>query len=203
MNRMKRRIHDWEGFTLAETLIVLLIVLLVSSVVAAGMPAAKDAYYKVIETADAQLYLSTTLQELRNELSTASEIEVDESGNSVKYINPVTGEATISLKTASDGRNYLGLTAYKDYNGVDYPTNPTDPINQTTDRPLISNADKAKDKQTLSVRMKSGKKLFKYENGILTVGAFEVISTLTGGNAVASLPDEGYSIRVLVPGSTT
>ena len=45
---IEKRLSEKKGFSLAETLIAVMIVLLVSIVVAAGMPAAKDAYYKVI-----------------------------------------------------------------------------------------------------------------------------------------------------------
>lgn len=86
-----------KGFSLAETLVALLIVLLAASVVAAGMPAAKDAYYKVQESANAQVFLSTTLTALRKELSTATNIQVDSDKKLLKYDNPVTGESVISF----------------------------------------------------------------------------------------------------------
>ncbi len=197
MNRTKVKLNKCKGFSLAETLVAVLIILLVSSVVAAGMPAAKEAYFKVIESANAQVYLSTTLLELRNKLSTASGIECSDDGNSVSYMDPVVGKTKISLKN-SGGKSYLAVTAYEDY-GADVAYT-DEAIKRTVERPLISNADKFSDtgakKQTLSVQKGDGK-LFTMNDGVLTVGPFDVISSLTGGKAVASLT--GYSIRVLVP----
>ena len=72
--KLRRRLSDSCGFTLAELLLVILILLLVSSVVAAGVPAAANAYQKVVDSANAQLlpilqyiqyhYATVTLQEL-------------------------------------------------------------------------------------------------------------------------------------------
>ena len=99
-----------KGFSLAETLVALLIVLLAASVVAAGMPAARDAYYKVQESANAQVFLSTTLTALRKELSTATNIQVDSDKKLLKYDNPVTGESVISFdKGRFTIRTYLDL----------------------------------------------------------------------------------------------
>ena len=66
-----KKIRDAHGFTLAETLLAVLILLMVSGIVAAGIPVAKKAYEKVVLAADAQLLLSTTVAELRDEIGTA------------------------------------------------------------------------------------------------------------------------------------
>ena len=60
---IKKKLNMQRGFSLAETLVVVLIILLVSSVIAAGMPAAQKAYNNVLVTADAQVYMSTALTE--------------------------------------------------------------------------------------------------------------------------------------------
>ena len=72
------------GFTLAETLMTVLILLMVSSVLAAGIPVAVQAYDKVIDAANAQLLLSTTISRLEEELSTAVEVWMTGEGTSKK-----------------------------------------------------------------------------------------------------------------------
>lgn len=67
------------GFTIAEMLIAVLILLMVSAVLAAGVPVAVNAYNKVIDAANAQLLLSTTVTRMEEELSTAVEVWTEES----------------------------------------------------------------------------------------------------------------------------
>ncbi len=73
------------GFSLAETLIAILILLMVSAIVGGAIPTASTVYKKTVDAANAQILLSTTLTELRDELSTASNIAVD--GTSITYRN--------------------------------------------------------------------------------------------------------------------
>ena len=90
MKKLRRKLRDRSGFTLAELLIVVLILLLVSTVVATGVPAAVNSYQKVVDSANAQLLLSTTVTSLRRELSLAGSIEVE--GTQVKsYTNSTRG----------------------------------------------------------------------------------------------------------------
>ena len=77
------------GFTLAETLLAVLILLMVSTIVANGIPAAKNAYEKVVLTSNAEVLLSTTISTLQYELGTAQDIET--SGNTITYYNPSRG----------------------------------------------------------------------------------------------------------------
>ena len=79
------RLRDRRGFSLAEMLMVLLILLLVTAVVVVGIPAAVNAYQKTVDSANAQVLLSTTLTALRNELSTAADVELDEDDGSLVY----------------------------------------------------------------------------------------------------------------------
>ncbi len=73
--RIKNKIRTRKGFTLAEMLIAVLIMLMVSGIVAAGIPAAKNAYEGVVIASNADILLSTTISALRNELGTARNIE--------------------------------------------------------------------------------------------------------------------------------
>ena len=94
--QLRRRLTDSRGFTLAELLMVILILLLVSTVVATGVPAAVNAYQKVVESANAQHLLSTTVSSLRRELSLAGEVGTDGSNGVEYYINGQGQKLTVS-----------------------------------------------------------------------------------------------------------
>ena len=95
MEVFRRKKRAEAGFSMAETLVALIIILLVSSIIAAGMPAAQKAFYNVRESANAQMLLSTTLTELRNELTTASNIQNKD--GVLTYINPVNGDSSLKF----------------------------------------------------------------------------------------------------------
>lgn len=82
-----------RGFTLAETLLTVLILMLVSTIVATGVPAAANAYEKVVISANANALLSTTIAALRDELTTAQNVRVI--GTRVYYYNTANGSSSI------------------------------------------------------------------------------------------------------------
>lgn len=76
--RIRKKLKNNTGFTLAETLLAVLILLLVSTIVATGIPAAKNAYEKIIVAANAQVLLSTGATALRDELGTAWDVAIED-----------------------------------------------------------------------------------------------------------------------------
>ena len=188
MKQVRKKTDNQRGFSLAETLVALIIILLVSSVVAAGMPAAEKAYVKVQESADAQVFLSTTLIELRNELATASEISMGTSkmkptktqktikGSVINYVNPITGESSISFDTEN---GCFIITSYQDIGSYQ--------------RKLVSDSAK-----TNTLKVSYSGSLFTYDASAdsITVAPLSVQSK--SGNNVAQLQNS-YIIRVLVP----
>ena len=84
---LKRKLNKAKAFTIAETLVAILILLMVSSVVAAGMPAAISAYRKVEVASDAELLMSTTISTLRNELGVSSNVKVNPGKTAITYYN--------------------------------------------------------------------------------------------------------------------
>ena len=58
---IKKKLKGKSGFTLAETLLAVLILLLVSTIVANGIPVARNVYNNVIIGANAQMLLSTAV----------------------------------------------------------------------------------------------------------------------------------------------
>lgn len=183
-NRPQRRKR--AGFSLAETLVALLIILLVSSIVAAGMPAAQKALLNVKESANAQVFLSTTLSELRNKLSTASEIKVV--GNRVSYVDPVTGNSVIELRDD----NKLWITENMDLNA-----NGT--LAGGVSRPLVSDAAAG----SLSLVFDNGTPFptsppaYTKGDRFFTVSGFGVQSSLIPNSVLARVT--GYKIAIIVP----
>lgn len=119
--REKIRNHNRRGFTLAETLLALLILMMVSTIVATGIPVAKNAYEKVVIASNAEVLLSTAVSTLRNELGTAKDVNIPGtpdadavvSGSAITYYNPVRGSRSKIYK--ADG------TTDKDADGARIP----------------------------------------------------------------------------------
>jgi len=94
----KRKLKTGNGFTLAETLLAVLILLLVSVIVATGMPAAVNAYNKIVLGANAKTMLSTAVTALHDEIGTAWKVESSADKQSLVYFNGSTGaKSKISL----------------------------------------------------------------------------------------------------------
>lgn len=172
--KMTNKLFRRSGFSLAETLVVLIIILLVSSVVAAGMPAAEKAYVNVIQSADAQLFLSSTLTELRNELSTATEVRVI-SSNQIEYVNPITGKSTIQF----DGKVFQ-LTTYQNLDGTGIT------------RPLVYD-NRLIEKEKFEIQCSTPFTLGP-ENTVL-IGQFDVKMP----NGIMASLEQQYAIQVLAP----
>ena len=180
MKLYERKLNRHSGFSLAETLVALIIILLVSSVVAAGLPAAERAYLRILESANAQMFLSTTLTELRDELATASEIDTSTPGT-IAFVNPITGKSKITFDSSKGFmiQTYLDLN---DNEGTNEGTNPP--------QPLVS--DKAR---TDSLKIET-QPTISYNNNLLIIGTFNIKSDKT--NSVVAKLENPYYISVIV-----
>jgi len=116
-NALHRKLRNQKGFTLAEVLLAVLIMLLAGTIVVAGIPAAANVYYKVMDGANAQLLLSTTCTALRRELAFAEEVKVESGTNKVQsFVNEEGYELTLISKDAAgkeEGikKSYTGSSA--------------------------------------------------------------------------------------------
>jgi hypothetical protein len=99
--KLKSKLLSRRGFTIGEVLVSVLILMMVFSIVAAGIPTAANAYYKVVDSANAQMLLSTTLTRLRAELSTATEVKC--SDTTVSYRSAAGRKSEISLEQPASG----------------------------------------------------------------------------------------------------
>lgn len=100
MKRAEQKLKSSAGFTLAEMLLAVMIMLMASAIVATGIPSARNAYEKVVLASNAEILLSTAMNELRNELGTATGIEV--TGNVITYTNSFTGTKS-QISMSDDG----------------------------------------------------------------------------------------------------
>ena len=82
--RMIRNIKNRNGFSIAELLVAILILSMVSTVVAGGIPVARDAYNNITVAANAEVLLSTAIYSLRGELWNAQEINVPDTNTKIE-----------------------------------------------------------------------------------------------------------------------
>ena len=78
LKRIKSKLKNQDGMSFTELLATLLILLMVTSIVAGGIPAAIQAYKKIVDTANAQILMSTMTNALRNELGHANKIQASD-----------------------------------------------------------------------------------------------------------------------------
>ena len=105
--RIRQKLKSRLGFTLAEMLMSVLILLMVSSVVAGGVPVAANAYYKVVDAANAQVLLSTTVTKLRRELAFASACKLKSGSTEIE--NYTNGEIRKVMTLVSNGKEGITL----------------------------------------------------------------------------------------------
>ena len=117
--KIRQKLRSRSGLSLAETLFAVLILVLVSIIVAEGMPAAKNAYEKVVVAANAKVMLSNAVAMLRNELALAQRIVVDQTDNSITYFSADRGATSkIYLSPSGDEQFPAGTVMLQEY--LDY-----------------------------------------------------------------------------------
>ncbi|MBQ6361197.1 MAG: type II secretion system protein [Lachnospiraceae bacterium] len=188
ISTIKKKIRGSRGFTLVEALTAILIMLMASSIVVAGIPAARSAYEKVVIASNAEVLLSTTITALRNELGTAAEIanDKDNSGNAnektLLYLNRQTGVFS-KIYTDTEGEQpAVMLQRYIDPDGKPKSNAPES-------RQLIS-----KEASTADLYVTYDKVSFDENSGIITFTNLKVIRISTGAVLTAR---PTVSIRVI------
>ncbi len=111
------KLKKFNGFTLVETLLTTLILLMVTAVVAAGMPVAVNAYRNVIEVANSHILLSTTVNRLNEELSTALWYRIVVIDDNTKLLYYSHGDDYISCIPASASGNEGIIIKHLKYDG--------------------------------------------------------------------------------------
>ena len=182
----KRKLNNNRGFTLAETMMAVLIMVMVAGIVAAGMPAAMNAYQKAVLSANAQSLLSTAVNMLQDEIGTAWKIQEPESGG-ILYYSADPGART--LLYLDDG--VLMLQEYSNGDSFFWDDRSQSNGSVGTARPLIP--DKARtDDLTVTCGGLS------YSAGIVTVTSLEVKSGSSSLAKVQSLKIPVFAAKTTV-----
>ena len=195
-----KRLRSNLGFTLAELMIAMLILSMVTAVAAGGIPVAINAYTRVVETANAQVLLSTTMTKLREELGTASEIK-SVNDHEIVYESENGSESRIYCVTAAeaaadeDKKPGINIREYADI--------VSDEDNDTYDHLLVS-----KSAANKNLYVTFGSIVWTESTGIIEIRNVKVLSS-SGGEPLAELdfdlpddeavdnPDGSIKIRVL------
>ena len=202
MKKALQKLNSQAAFTLAETLITVLILLMVSAVVAGGVPAAANAYAKAVDAANAHVLLSTTVDALRSELSTAWDVEnlkSDEAGEKgITYYSSATGSQAKIYISDSDGKimlqEYVDLLAAR----KEETSSSTGASGSTVDnsivpaRQIVSDAMTIKGKLTIGCG--DGAISYDKTTGIVTVKGLQVKK---GDQTIVKMPEAGLTIRVI------
>ena len=83
--KLDQKKKDNRGFSLSELLVTVIIVSLLSVMIVTGVRTALYSHRKVTEEANAEVLLSTCVTMLRNELSTATDIQVLSDTKTITY----------------------------------------------------------------------------------------------------------------------
>lgn len=195
--KQKNQKRNRGGFTLAETLIAVLILTMVAGIVAGGIPAARNALDKAVDTSHSQLLLSTTMTSLRNELATASSITcasetVNEDGSAAedpevvaarKIIYYVDSSGAVCTLQSMDDGIYVGKEASPDISsGVNHPA---------PQRLLVS-------EQAATKNLYAAFTSASYNNGIVKIEGLKVCKKQGDSELVLSdLGDVAFEIEVI------
>ena len=166
----KRR--SQAGFSLTELLVTTLILALLTGLVAAGVPLAQHAYTTIVDRANADVLLSTTVICIRSELDTVTTVMTDDSGAVKGFVSGKTGYASM-LGSAGDSR---GIVLREDR------PNSEDPV----ETPLVS-------KDAATNGLHTVYDALTYAKGTFTVSNLRVLNEQ--GVEIASLPT--YQVEVL------
>lgn len=108
-NRVARRSYSRmvSGFSFTEMLVTMLILALASTLMATGIPVAADTYRKVVNSANAQLALSTTITVLRSEFGSSTKLEKKDGDKNIYYRCSEGSWAIVSNATPGEGNGLI------------------------------------------------------------------------------------------------
>jgi len=183
---MKResKLKSRSGFTLAETLLAILILLLVSSIVAQGIPVARNVYNRVVLGANAQVLLSTTVTALRDELGTAWDVTAGTDNKSLTYFSADIGSRSKLWVDATT--NTIQIQEYVATDGLN------------TETASVGSAHALVSEKAATRELRVTYSTAKCENGVVTIGGLGVYRD-TGEGPLATLGDGDAGDLVIRP----
>ncbi len=184
VKQIVRKLKREAGFTFTETLVAVVILVMVS---ATALPAAMNAYRNAVDAANAQVLLSTTVNALRDELSTAWDVQTSD-GTTITYKSADTGDK--SVITIQD--KTIMLQEYAPEEGIHWL--PEGERKTTEIRPLVSAAMRQTTRNG-SDHMHVTYTGAVYANGYVTITGLAV--ERDEGVKIAKMPETGLLIRVM------
>jgi len=185
-----------RGFTLPEVLAAVLILVLISATV---LPAALSAYKNAVDAANAHVLLSTTVNALRAELSTAWDVEKIEDGKTITFRSADTGAWSQITVDKLDGETQNKIILQEYYKGNNAGWLGDDTLKTAKARPLVSNA------MTKTTRETSEHMTVVYTKAELSTDSqdnqYVLISGLCvkrGDVTLAQMPDEGENAGLVI-----
>jgi len=172
-----------QGFTLTEMLVTMLILALASTLMATGIPVAIDTYHRTVNSANAQVALSTTATVLRTELGTATKVVSEKSDGTGKIFYKGSDGLWASIDKDTEYSHGLVKQYYKGSLGIDDDASELKSYDDLPPEPLIT--DEAIT-SGLSVTFDSAKR----EGGYVTFKGLEVKDAQ--GNSLASI--DAYNV---------
>ena len=164
MKRLCRKLRQRHGLTLAEMLATVLILVLAASIAATGIPAAKAAYDRSVDAANAQALLSMTVTELRKELGLASGVAIGDTGTEITYTSGTNGgENRILILKDEDGLERICIQEMRELRNDDDSA-------VMAPRPLVSIGSDDKTRK-LHVVFQQGS----YSDGVFTIRNLQVL----------------------------
>lgn len=187
MKQIVRKLKREAGFTFTETLVAVVILVMIS---ATALPAALNAYRNAVDAANAQVLLSTTVNALRDELSTAWDVQTPETADNttITYRSADTGDK--SVITIQD--KTIMLQEYAPEEGMHWL--PKEGRKTTEIRPLVSAAMRQTTRNG-SDHMHVTYTSAVYANGYVTITGLAV--ERDEGVQIAKMPETGLLIRVM------
>ena len=194
VNRSSSKLMKAEGFSLTEMLVTTLILALAAALMATGIPAAINAYQRVVKTSNAQLALSTTISALRSELGLATDVRVA-SGEIFYYSESEGCWVSVGNPESSD---YRGLVKQY-YKGMPTPSTPVSSLAVDGDPiPLVSNeaiaTTNVNDALTVELEEEDHKDPKRPDNSSVDV---TIVVTDASGNQLAAVGDDDSQYRIL------
>ena len=192
-NMLKVR-RSYTGFSLGETLIAIAILVIIT---AASLPAAVHVYRNAVDAANAQVLLSTTVNALRDELSTAWDVKADSTG--ITYRSSDTGsqsKITVGQDPDVTSSQTIMLEEYSKPENSDWLAG--DNIQNGKSRPLVSREMRrtTRDGQAfMTVTYSSAS----YEDGYVI---FKGLQVKRDSTVIAKMSDPGLLIRVMTAEET-
>ena len=186
MKEAVQKLKREAGFTFSEVLVAVTILVMIS---AAALPAALNAYRNAVDAANAHMLLSTTVEALRDELSTAWNVSVDSDAKTITYQSSDTGgQSLLSLASAP--------FTIQEYNDFDNKWLDEESIEKPVSRNLVTSAMSRETRNSASnmkVEINTSGSVEK-KDGYIVIKGLEV---KRGDTVITDMPETGLLIRCL------